>query len=251
MNKKARQKQLLDYLGSVAEVSIHELVRLSGSSIATIRRDLLELHEQGKLIRTPGGARSGAPQQSLVQRTFDQRRSHNAEAKLAIAAAAAGLVTPGMTIVIDSGTTCWQFAAQLVHVAPLRVLTSAVAVIEALGDSPEIELIVLGGRFRKENLDFIGAATAAQLEQYAPDLAFLGCDGYLPGKGIYTDDVESHAISRAIARCAARRVVLFDHQKVGQRRFCRILAPREIDCIVTDAKLDPAPEPPCEYILAE
>ena len=251
MNKKLRQKAIIEYVESVAEVSIHELVRLTESSIATIRRDLLELHEQNKLIRTPGGARNIVQQQqSLVLRTFDQRRSHNAEAKLAIAAAARKLVQPGLTIAIDSGTTCWQFATLLTDIAPLRVITSAVAVIEALGDCEGIELVVIGGVFRKNNLDFTGVRTVTAFQQFAVDMAFLGCDGFIAEGGIYTDDMESHAISRAIAESAEVRVVLFDRQKVGKRHCCRILSPAEIDCIITDARLELPAGSRCQYIHA-
>ena len=251
MNKKQRQQSIIDYIGSVSEATIHELVRLTSSSIATIRRDLLELHEQCKLIRTPGGARNVVHQQSLVLRTFDQRRSHNAEAKLAIASRARELVQPGMTIAIDSGTTCWQLATQLADIKPLRILTSAVAVIEALGDREDIELVVIGGIFRKSNLDFTGPQTINAFRQYSVDLSFLGCDGYLPGKGIYTDDLNTHAISQAIAYCGEKRIVLFDSDKVGQRQCCRILAEDEIDCIITDAKLEMPANSKCEYIFAE
>ena len=56
MNGKARQKQLPDHLWSVAAGAILDLIRLSGASNAAIRRDLLELHQLGEFIRTPGGA---------------------------------------------------------------------------------------------------------------------------------------------------------------------------------------------------
>lgn len=250
MNKKQRQQAIIEYLGAMSEASIVELVRLTESSIATIRRDLLEMHESGKLIRTPGGACNIVHQQSLVQRTFDQRRSHNAEAKLAIAAAAKELVHPNMTIAIDSGTTCWQLACLLTDIKPLRVITNAVAVIEALGDCPDIELIVVGGVFRQSNLDFTGAQTAMTMRKYAVDMAFLGCDGFLPGKGIYTDDMQSHAIGQAIAANAAQRVVLFDQQKLGQRHCCQILADDEIDCIITDAQVELPADSKCRYIHA-
>ena len=248
MNKKQRQKQIVDYINTVSEASIQELVQLTDSSIATIRRDLLDLHEQNLLIRLPGGARNMVQQQSLVQRTFDQRRSHNAEAKLAIATAAKKLVQPGMTIAIDSGTTCWQFAAQLVDIKPLRILTSAVAVIETLGDCDGIELVVIGGLFRQSNLDFTGPSTINSFRQFSADIAFLGCDGFIPEKGIFTNDLDSHAISQAIAACAEKRVILFDDHKLNVRHSCRILEPREIDCIITNAQINTPLPGNLEYI---
>ena len=64
MNKKQRQKQIVDYINTVSEASIQELVQLTDSSIATIRRDLLDLHEQNLLIRLPGGMGRREPSSS-------------------------------------------------------------------------------------------------------------------------------------------------------------------------------------------
>ncbi|NMA42533.1 MAG: DeoR/GlpR transcriptional regulator [Oligosphaeraceae bacterium] len=129
-----RQTKIFNYLQDVPEVSVAELVKLTGASEATVRRDLLNMEKEGLLVRTFGGARC-AVQQSLVLRTFEHRSMLQHDQKLAIAAAAADLIKPGMTIVIDSGTTCWHFSAQLKlkEIKPLRIITPALAVIETLG----------------------------------------------------------------------------------------------------------------------
>ena len=77
----------------------------------------------------------------------------------------------------------------------------------------------------------------ANLYQRA-DIAFVGADSFVPGKGAFSVDEESAALAAAIARCADRKVVVIDHGKLGAKGCCRILASKEIDCLVTDGGLD-------------
>jgi DeoR/GlpR family transcriptional regulator of sugar metabolism len=172
--------------------------------------------------------------------------------KLAIASCAAKMVKPGMTIVIDSGTTCWHFASQLKlrKKAPLRIITSALAVIETLGSIKDIEINLVGGRFRIGNLDFCGPLSSATFANFHADIAFLSCDSLLPQTGAFTQDIDSAAISHGIANCAEKRILLCDHTKLGKSCCHRILAPREIDYVITDMPDDSFNEVSYKVILA-
>jgi len=247
-----RQTKILSYLQDVPEVSVLELVQLTGASEATIRRDLLEMEKSTLLVRTFGGARS-AVQQSLVLRTFEQRSMLQHSQKLAIAGCAAKMVKPGMTIVIDSGTTCWRFASQLKlrETAPLRIITSALAVIETLGGIKDIEIHLVGGRFRIGNLDFCGPLSIASFANFHADIAFLSCDSLIPKIGAFTKDIDSAAISHAMSSCAEKRILLCDHTKLDQHDCHRILSPREIDYVITDMPNDSFTGVPYQVLLAD
>ncbi len=247
-----RQTKILNYIQDVPEVSVPELVKLTGASEATIRRDLLGMEKDGLLVRTFGGARS-AVQQSLVLRTFEQRSMFQHDQKLAIAAAATELVKPGMTIVIDSGTTCWHFAAQLKlkEKTPLRIITSALAVIETFGGIKGIEIHLVGGRFRIGNLDFCGPISTTTFANFHADMAFLGCDSLLPGIGAFSQDIDSASISHAMVSCAEKHILLCDHTKVGKRCCHRILSPQEIDYVITDMPDDSFKGVPYQVVLAK
>ena len=228
-----RQKVILECIQKYPEVKVAQLVELTGAAIATVRRDLLEMEKRNQLVRTFGGARATDPQ-SLVEKTFEQRQKHASEEKVAIASKAIELVEPGMTIVIDSGTTCWTLVKHLQDKAPLRIVTSALAVIEALGSVESIEINLVGGRFRVENLDFFGPTSIKTFAQFHADLAFLSCDGLLPAKGAYSHDSESAAISQAMIECATKRVLLCDSTKIGRAATFLIMSSSQIDVLVTD-----------------
>ena len=230
----ARRKQIAGFLSQNGEADVETLAKITGASDATIRRDLLELEKAGIILRTYGGAKI-ASEESLVARTFGQRDQLQGAAKQAIAAAAAKLVKPGMTVVIDSGTTCRKLASLLADRAPLQVLTSALAVVEALGEVKDIQIIVCGGIFRLANLDFVGSMT--DFSNFHADYAFLGCDSILPGRGFFADSLESAKISANMVECANQRIVLADHTKFRQKADYRFLTFAETGTLYTDKGL--------------
>jgi len=228
-----RKQMILDCLQKNQEIRVPDLVELTGVAVATVRRDLLRMEQEKLVVRTFGGVRA-LDKKSLVARTFEQRESLQCEEKRRIAAAAAELVSPHMTIALDSGTTCMSFASALKDKGPLRIITSALAVIEALGGIPEIEIVLVGGCFRVSNLDFCGAVAVDTFRQFYCDMAFVGCDAFLPGHGAFSFDAESAAVSKAIRRSAAQLVLLCDNRKIGSSGAFLTFSPREIDRIVTD-----------------
>ena len=246
-----RQTKIFNYLQDVPEVSVAELVKLTGASEATVRRDLLNMEKEGLLVRTFGGARC-AVQQSLVLRTFEHRSMLQHDQKLAIAAAAADLIKPGMTIVIDSGTTCWHFSAQLKlkEIKPLRIITPALAVIETLGGTEGIDIHLVGGLFRINNLDFCGALSASIFNSFHADAAILACDSFIPHNGAFSQDMDSAAISQAMVQCADKRILLCDHSKFTKKGCYRILTLQEIHYLVTDQPDKAFKDVPYEVVIA-
>ena len=226
-----RRKQITAYLQENGEADVPTLVSLTRSSMATIRRDLLELEKRGVLLRTYGGAKATS-EESLVARTFGQRDQLHHQEKHAIAAAAAKLVQPGMTIVIDSGTTCRRLASMLSERGPLQIMTSALAVVETLGEVPNIKIIVCGGIFRLANLDFVGSTV--DFSQFHADYAFLGCDSLLPGKGFFAVSQESAAISASMVACADHCIVMADHSKFQGKAGFRFMKAAQADAVYTD-----------------
>jgi DeoR/GlpR family transcriptional regulator of sugar metabolism len=230
-----RKKIIMDCLQCNPEIKVADLIKLTGAAVATVRRDLLELEKQKLIVRTFGGIRI-VDQKSLVDRTFEQRASCQAVEKQRIAEAASELVSPGMTVAIDSGTTCMYLAAMLKTKAPLRIITSALAVIETLGGIPGFEINLVGGQFRVENLDFYGTVSINTFKQFHADIAFMSCDALLPEYGAFAHDQESAAISQALINCASKRVLMCDSRKVGQSGAFRVFAPEQIDVLVTDSE---------------
>jgi DeoR family transcriptional regulator, aga operon transcriptional repressor len=235
MSSEKRHIELLTILERSKEISIPALTRELAISEATVRRDLALLESRGVIIRTIGGARL-KDKPSLVARTFDERVQRNRREKEAIASRAAGLVTPGMVVAIDSGTTGLLVAASLKTKHPLTVITSALGVIEELGAVDGITLFCFGGQFRRENLDFIGDHVREQFESVHVDMAFLGGDALvLGGRGMYANDYLTSLVSRAICSSCERCVVVMDHTKLSAHGTFLAVPAKDIDVVITDS----------------
>ena len=89
---------------------------------------------------------------SNIELRFDDRESHNLEAKRGIADAAYRMLKPHSTVFLDAGTTVLQLARRLrIEPLPLTVFTNGLAVAQALLDVPKVRVNVLGGQLRNEN----------------------------------------------------------------------------------------------------
>jgi DeoR/GlpR family transcriptional regulator of sugar metabolism len=68
----------------------------------------------------------------------------------------------------------------------------------------------------RASYELVGPAAERMLEQYHPDLAFIGVDGLTAQEGCTTHDEMEAQTDRALIRSAARTVVLADAAKIGQ-----------------------------------
>ena len=232
-----RQKKMLDLFEERGDVGRATLVKELNVSEATIRRDLHALEETGLLIRTLGGGKL-LRNSSLVVQTFEKKRAEMREQKERIAQKAASLVKTGMVVGLDSGTTIWRIAAALKETIPLQILTSSLTPIEELGAVETISIYLAGGVFRPENLDFIGSHVVGAFSKLHADIAFIGADSFIPGKGVYCFDESSATVTNALACCADVKVLVVDHLKFDVKGCWQVLPSSQIDYIVTDSGIN-------------
>lgn len=229
-----RHDQILNLLNEKGELDVETVVEKFHVSLATARRDLSILGGEGKLLRTFGGAKA-ISEPSLVVKTFGEKQTAMNQAKVSMARAAAGLIKPGMTLMLDSGTTIWAISREIKKLVPLTVITSSVAIVDEIGAVKGITLFCAGGQFRPANLDFYGPQSRSAFEQFAADIAFLGVDKLIPGRGGYSDDQESAAVIRAMSRHANKRVIVADHSKIDSSGVVLAVENKTIDVVITDA----------------
>jgi DeoR/GlpR family transcriptional regulator of sugar metabolism len=114
----------------------------------------------------------------------------------------------------------------------------------------------MGGQFRRENLDFIGDSVTEQLGRVHADIAFLGADALIPGKGLFCTDYFTSLVSQALSRCCDKCVVVADHCKINAQGTFLGVAEENIHLVITDSGIDEAArrlleEGPCELTVVE
>src|SRR5437868_6946954 len=108
----AQRKQLiLSRLAAAGQIVAKDLADELGTSEDTIRRDLRELAQQGKLQRVHGGALPA----SLAVGDLKVREQVSVHEKLALGRHGASMVQDGQVVILDGGTTAIQVAR---HLAP-------------------------------------------------------------------------------------------------------------------------------------
>jgi len=220
-------------------VSVRGLSDQLNVSLATIRRDLRNLEEAGIAERTHGGAR--LVDRSGIEVAFEIRKRHNIEAKRAIGAYAYSMIKPHSSILFDASTTVLQVARRLkVAPVPIKLFSNGLMVAQELIGVPGINVFLLGGLLRKENLSVAGPQAERELDQLWIDHTFLGARAICEDGAIYGfDQSGASIIAKMIAR-SKRCTVLADARKFGHRSTFRIAHLSEIYSVVTDQEIDPA-----------
>jgi DeoR/GlpR family transcriptional regulator of sugar metabolism len=225
-----RIRQTLDAAGSV---SVASLAGTLGVSRETIRRDLKLLAGQGRANLVHGGA----ARRTVTEPALATRAAANASGKAAIGRAAASLVSEGMVILIDSGSTTFGLAAALAQRTDLTVITNSLPIALLLSRSPGMKVIALGGEIDANDEAAFGVETIAALGHFRADLAFLGVGG-ISADAELTDYTRLAAEQRHAMMKAARSVhILADHTKFERDTPVRIAPVAHIAGLIVDQPL--------------
>ena len=230
----ARQRRILDVLSQNGEVFVQELAQRLKVTTMTIRRDLQILEHLGSLSRTHGGAVLSSA--GIIEFSFMKKGEDHGAEKRAIAARVAAMVESGMSVTLDTGTTCLEVAKAINGIRNLKVLTSSLAIASALYARDNIDLVLLGGKARKGNPDLTGWLTEENLKHFRADMAILGADG-ADRDGIYTTDEAVAHVSQGMIACAGAAVLAADHSKFGKPSFLKYASWPDFDYVVTDTGL--------------
>ncbi|WSJ83670.1 DeoR/GlpR family DNA-binding transcription regulator [Streptomyces sp. NBC_01304] len=200
-------------------------------SLMTIHRDLDFLQTQGWLRKVRGGA-TGLPS-AQFHGTVAERMSANSATKQQLARAAATLIGPGQTIILDDSTTCLHLTRELTGRTPLTVLTNSLPAVNALAREPGISLIALGGSYFPAYDAFMGLHTADSVEAFRADAFFMSTTAVTRGRCYHTSP-ETVQVKRAMMASATRTVLLADHSKFVRDGLYALAPLTDFDLLIVD-----------------
>ncbi|MGH2555559.1 MAG: DeoR/GlpR family DNA-binding transcription regulator [Actinomycetota bacterium] len=232
-----RRHQVLAAIRENNAVQTATLATRFGVSEVTIRRDLDDLANRGLIRRVRGGAlRPGALR---YEPPFDQSRIERAEQKRRVGRAAAKLVQPGDTVIIDIGTTALELSRNLHGHDGLTVVTNNLAVYEELVGDDSVDILLLGGMVRRNYRSLVGFLTEESLRGIRADLAFIGISGISDDLTLLDTTIEEIPAKRAMIEASRRVVLLADGTKFLGSGLGRVADIETIHVVVTT---DDAPE---------
>ncbi|WP_127793747.1 DeoR/GlpR family DNA-binding transcription regulator [Agromyces sp. LHK192] len=231
----ARKDLLLERLRIDGRIVAKEIAAELGLSEDSIRRDLRELDSLGLAVRVYGGALPASP----AVADYASRVTVAPESKRRVAAAAAALIEPGATVILDGGTTTLAMVDALPRAFHGTVITHSPTIAAALIDH-EADVFLIGGRLFKHSAVACGAAAIEAANRISADLLFLGVTGIHPTAGLTTGDADEAAMKRALASRAADTYVLGSEEKFGTASRYGVLSFDQVAGVITDT---PANDP--------
>ena len=233
-----RRNKILALLKEENKVLVTDLCKAFSVSQATIRTDLNALERQGLLQRTHGGAMANAG--ASFERTSRQKQKLHSHEKMQIAKAAAELVHPGDTISLDTGTTTACMVPFLSKIPKLTVLTADIKIASLLEHYPDVTVIVAGGLLRSGFSCTTGAATNHMISTFNVDKAFMATNALSEEGILSTPYTEQAEVKRTLIATAAKKILLCDSSKLGQKSLVNFAKLNDFHFLLTDKSADPS-----------
>lgn len=238
MHEKERHRLILSAVQEKPVVTVQEMVDLTDSSEATIRRDIAALHVQKRLRRVRGGAEAISPPQfvGLAGRPFSVNETLHASQKRAIAREAVELCKDGEPIIINGGTTTFQ----MVHFLTGRrmpIFTNSFPIAEHLLKHSKNTVMLSGGTiYREQNIILSPFENDVTRNFYARRM-FMGAQGFGPLGLMEADPLLIQAEQKLIDQ-ADELVVLIDSSKFRLRSSLILCGLSRIATVITDEGIE-------------
>ncbi len=238
MHEKERHRVILSAVQDKPVATVQELVELTDSSEATIRRDIAALHVQKRLRRVRGGAEAINPPQfvGLAGRPFSVNEALNARQKQAIAKEAVALCQDGEPIIINGGTTTFQMVHFLAN-RRMQVFTNSFPIAEHLLKHSKNTVMLSGGTiYREQNIILSPFENDVTRNFYARRM-FMGAQGLGPLGLMEADPLLIQAEQKLIDQ-ADDLVVLADSSKFRKRSSLILCGLKRIATVITDSGIE-------------
>ncbi|MBF0759005.1 DeoR/GlpR transcriptional regulator [Ligilactobacillus murinus] len=237
MKKRERLEEITRLVNQKETIRVSDIVKLLNVTDMTVRRDLVELEEQGVLTKIHGGARSN---KAFQYREYSHAEKHiqNKEAKQAIASKAAQLIEDGDTIFLGPGTTV-AFLAEALNNQRLTVITNCMPVFTLLmaKKTEDFQVFLLGGEYRQVTEAFVGEITNTSLEKLRFSKMFFSGNGVRDGEVMTSTLAEAYTQNLALKH-SLEKYLLLDSSKIGKDDFTSFCKLRDLTALITDVKTE-------------
>ncbi len=229
MLKKERQAYILRQVSLHNSVLSTDLSTEINVSEDTIRRDLNELAETGKVIKVHGGALSKSFNSFYLRTDV-----YNIDNKKIVAEKAVSLIKDGMFVLTSGGTTIIELARLLPSSLKATFLTGSIPAAYEYSQHPNIEVIFIGDKIAKKSQIAVGGEAISKIKAIKADLCFLGINAIDPEQGVTDNDWDIVEVKKAMIEASNQTVVLSISEKLNTHQRIRICGLNDIDILITE-----------------
>ena len=223
----------------IKQINLHNKVLSSDLSIRlqvsedTIRRDLNNLADEGKILKVHGGALSKS-----FQSSYRLNEIYAMDSKKEVALKAIQLISEGMVVLTGGGTTMIQMARLIPESLRATFFTVSPLVALELSEHHNLTVILIGGQLSKNAQIHIGSKTVADLIEIKVDLCLLGANGISLKDGITDSDWEVVQVKKAMIRSANKVAIMCISEKLDSVQKMKICNLSNLEYLISDLKTD-------------
>ncbi|MDR1764576.1 MAG: DeoR/GlpR family DNA-binding transcription regulator [Lachnospiraceae bacterium] len=235
MLKDDRQGQILHKLALKGKIVASKLAVELNVSEDTIRRDLLELDQNGKLKRVYGGALP------ISRRVVDylERENRNLDIKQRMAAKALQFISEDQLVAIDGSSANLVLVRAIPADLKLTVVTNSYPIAQACMEK-RIDVYMVGGHLLRETLTVVGTDAERQAREYHPDICFMGVYGIHPEFGLTIPYQPEVGIKRQFIAVSGQVISLVNPTKFNTVSKFFLSELEGISTLVTDEGVEDA-----------
>lgn len=209
-----RQSMIIKAVNERASVTIAELSEILNVSASTVKRDLIILANEGKIIKVRGGAMSKNDSFSSVEKNVEEKSAICTEEKNSIAGYAAKLIEKSDFVFLDAGTTTEKMIDHLT-VRDVTFVTNGFIHAKKLAVKG-YKVFITGGEIKASTEAIVGAECVLTLKNYNFTKCFMGTNGISLTAGFTTPDVNEAKVKAAAIESSREVYVLADHSKFDE-----------------------------------
>ncbi len=232
--KRDRIEEIAELLDKRGKLTLDQLDDFFPNvSQMTLRRDLFQLEQQGRIIRVRGGAMSVKEVQKVSGEPYVKKTTCHSDEKLMIAQKAASLITENCALFMDGGTTALSFAKEMPDI-DLHVLTNGLAVAIELAQKKNVDVTLLGGQLLKENLSTASPVARAYFDTTNFELAIISASAFTLENGFSCNSMVEADLLKMVRKKAKQLYMMLDSSKIGKIMPYSFAGIDDIDVLITD-----------------
>lgn len=232
--KRDRIEEIAELLDKRGKMTLEQLEGyFPNVSQMTLRRDLFQLEEDGRIIRVRGGAMSVKEIQKVSGEPYTKKTVIHTDEKIVIAQKAAGLIDEGTSIFIDGGTTAMCLAKEIADVN-CNVFTNGVAVAMELAQKKNLNIIVIGGQLIKDNLSTASPMAKEYFNNMNFELAVISASAFTPSNGFSCNSQIEADLLKLVCSKAKAVYMMLDSSKIGKIMPYTFAHIDDINVLITD-----------------
>lgn len=232
-----RFNEIVRMVNEKGTVTVQELTEILETSESTVRRALVTLHKQGRVIKVHGGATAVGMERYTRDESVDVRQDLNIEEKTKVGKYAAEMIGKADFVYIDAGTTT-DYLIEHVTEKDAVYVTNGILHARKLVQKG-CRVFLLAGQLKDSTLALVGEEAMNSLKKYHFTKGFFGANGIQVENGCTTPDISEAAVKEAAVGRCREAYVLADSSKFNQVSSVRFAEFKDVKIITTELE-DPS-----------